>query len=154
LEYRSYPTTFTVLTSRTVPLSPSCVVTLIGCVGSSKPCCHSAGAVKARDIAQTPVENRAKQAFARAAIGCMGGQRGRRRGGAAAEPPRVEGPATKRSSARLRPRTRLFPAHVRVARYYALPIPCVRVCVGHPWRTDYFISRIVVDPQDMMSATP
>lgn len=46
LEYRSYPTTCTVLTSRTVPLSPSCVVTLIGCVGSSKPCCHSAGAVK------------------------------------------------------------------------------------------------------------
>ena len=48
LEYRSYPTTCTVLTSRTVPLSPSCVVTLFGCVGSLKPCCHSAGAVKAR----------------------------------------------------------------------------------------------------------
>ena len=47
LEYRSYPTTCTVRTSRTVPLSPSCVETLIGCVDSSKPCCHSAGAVKA-----------------------------------------------------------------------------------------------------------
>ena len=48
LEYRSYPTTCTVLASRTVPSSSSCVVTLIGCVGSSKPCCHSASALKAR----------------------------------------------------------------------------------------------------------
>src|SRR5215831_1633028 len=47
LEYPSYPTTCTVLTSRTVPSSSSCAVTLNGCGSSSKPCCPSAGAVKA-----------------------------------------------------------------------------------------------------------
>src|SRR5262245_9763652 len=42
LEYRSYLTTYTILTWRTVPSSPSCAATLNGCGGSSKPNCHSA----------------------------------------------------------------------------------------------------------------
>src|SRR5262249_42356492 len=53
LEYPSYPTTCTVLTSRTVPSSSSCAVTLNGCGSSSKPCCPNARRRKSTEASVT-----------------------------------------------------------------------------------------------------